>query len=129
MGIKSIENSMIYWRKSGFNISSINLNEDIVKRKLFSQIKYAKWAINEIKSNRINISYITLKKYLGLWLFNSIKYKARFLSFESTNLIISESKFLWKAEEIDIKTMIIHANRIYFIFKLKFKLILKKIYN
>ncbi|KAF2509240.1 glycosyltransferase family 2 protein [Flavobacterium zhairuonense] len=52
----------VYWRYSGQNISSLNVDESILLRKLNSKLEYLKWAINFFKDNRIALTYNRVSK-------------------------------------------------------------------
>lgn len=55
-GISTIDtNVLVYWRYSGENISSLNIDESILYRKLNSKVAYLKWAIDFFKNNNKTI--------------------------------------------------------------------------
>lgn len=92
-GIKNINDSMVFWRKSAFNISPNYWDRDIIKRKLLAQIEFASWIYNQTKQNEIQIEILHLKKLLKSWFFKSIKYQINLLSFELIACLVST--FYW----------------------------------
>lgn len=62
-GIKTIEGSKVYWRKSSINISPNYLNKDILERKLNSEIQYAKWLLEQKKKMKFKLNLSSSKNF------------------------------------------------------------------
>lgn len=99
-GIKTIKDSKVHWRVSKYNISPNNLTDNFADRKIHSQIMFAKWAIDQVENDRLEITVQFLEKLIHTWLFNSLRYKVKFLSLKEVRLIflkcnhvLTESKF------------------------------------
>jgi hypothetical protein len=88
-GIRNIENSKVYWRKSPYNISPNDWDKDILERKYYAQIEFTKWVDNQAKQNNIRIGAITLKQKLKTSYFRNIKSKIKLLSFKTLSEILS----------------------------------------
>ena len=89
-GIKTIENSSVYWRKSRFNISTNKRNKNIILRKLYSQIQFSKWAIEIAKNQEISIETNILRELLEQWFMKSLKQSIRFFSFKNLVSILDD---------------------------------------
>jgi glycosyltransferase involved in cell wall biosynthesis len=89
-GIKNIDNSYVYWRKSQLNISPNYWDKDILKRKLQAQIEFADWIFQRVKKNQFHIEINLLKKRLTSWFLGRLKGRIEFLSFEVLRLLISK---------------------------------------
>jgi glycosyltransferase involved in cell wall biosynthesis len=97
-GIRNIEDSTVYWRKSLFNISSINQDKEILIRKFNSQIEFANWIFEESKYGKIEIS--TLQKKVEIWFMGTIKSRIENLSYgiiatllKRLNLVFGKKKY------------------------------------
>ena len=89
-GIRNIENAKVYWRKSLYNISFNDRDNDILERKYYAQIEFFKWINKQAKQNNIQIEAVTLKQKIKTSFFRSIKSKIEFLSFGMLTKILSE---------------------------------------
>lgn len=66
-GITTIdEKALVSWRYSGENISSLNVDESILYRKLNAKVAYLKWAIDFFKNKKetINVNRINKVKWI-----------------------------------------------------------------
>ena len=81
-GIKTIENSKIYWRVSPFNISMKKGNE-ILQRKIEAQFLFIKWILKEGANYKINTTGNFLKNSIEDWVYLFIKANVYFLSFKA----------------------------------------------
>lgn len=81
-GIKTIENSKVYWRVSPFNISTKKENE-ILKRKIEAQFLFAKWILEEGANYKINNTGNFLKNSIEEWFYLFIKANVYFLPFKT----------------------------------------------
>lgn len=89
-GIRNIENSKVYWRTSPFNISPNYWDKDILERKYYAQIEFAKWVYNQAKRKNIQIEVVTLKQKLKTSFSRNIKSKIKLLSFGMLTKILSK---------------------------------------
>jgi glycosyltransferase involved in cell wall biosynthesis len=75
-GISTMDNNaLVYWRYSGENISSLNIDESILFRKLNAKAAYLNWAIDFFKNNKetIHVNIINKVKWI-LFDLNQVSY-------------------------------------------------------
>lgn len=89
-GIRSIEDSKVYFRTSLFNITPNNWDKDILKRKFYAHIEYINWIYSQLEQNKINLKSNKLRNQLEKWFFNTLKTKIEYISFELLTDIISQ---------------------------------------
>ena len=89
-GIKTIEDSKVYWRKSRFNISPNRKNKNIILRKLNSQIQFSQWAINIAIRKEIDIDLNILSNLLEFWFVKSLKSSIHFFTFNNIATILKD---------------------------------------
>ena len=104
-GIKTIEKSIVYWRESPFNISTNFRDEYLLKRKLYSQIKFTKWVLEQSKKKEIQIELKQLKKLLELWFLEKIKIAILFLPFRTITKLVSSFCFILDNENNSYKKL------------------------
>lgn len=81
-GMKTIENSKVYWRVSPFNIST-KKNDEILQRKIESQFYFVKWILEEGAKYKINTTENQLKNHIEEWFYLFIKANVYFLPFKT----------------------------------------------
>lgn len=89
-GIYNIDNSRVYWRESRFNISPNNWDSEILKRKFYSQVKFARWICNYSKERKLKIDSALLGCKLKRLYFKTIKDRIKFISFKLLKRVLSE---------------------------------------
>jgi glycosyltransferase involved in cell wall biosynthesis len=88
-GIRTIERSKIFWRRSPYNITP-DLNPGVLERKFNAEISFADWLIKHTQKNGILTDYFMLNKLLDDWFFRSIKSKINLLSADQVKSYISK---------------------------------------
>jgi len=88
-GIRNIECGIVYWRQSQYNISSIIWDNEIIQRKLNSQIEFIRWLYSFKYKFRINIDSQALRRCSIKWFLESIKYSIANISYNMINELIS----------------------------------------
>lgn len=81
-GIRTIENSKVYWRLSTLNISSIEKDKNIIIRKMNAQLEFANWLYERLKNDEIKIEDSKLRRELESWFMRSIQSRIEILNFE-----------------------------------------------
>lgn len=86
------KDSLVYWRYSGENISSLNVDESILIRKLNARISYLNWANDFFKENKevIEINSIHKVKWILLDIFDTSYlgfYKSLKYGYKYSNLL------------------------------------------
>lgn len=89
-GIKNMENSMVYWRRSPYNITPNNRDINILEKKFYAQIEYANWLCKQAEHNEIQIEIIPLKQQLNKWFSRRIKSRIAFLPFKLLASLVSK---------------------------------------
>ncbi len=79
-GIRTLARSLVYWRESQFNISTISDDPDIFKRKLESQMAFAEWLNELIIRKELNIDPQLFKQQLMASFLRSMKYGIKSIS-------------------------------------------------
>jgi glycosyltransferase involved in cell wall biosynthesis len=80
-GIRNIENAMVHWRTSPFNISANQHDREILKRKYNSQIEFSEWIYLKTKSGEYKIDIGILQSKIEKWYLESIKSNIFYLPF------------------------------------------------
>jgi len=80
-GIRTIEGSRVFWRESEYNISTIIMDRNILKRKLSAQIDYANWLYRHAVDKNIYVNFTTLREKLRDWFLRSLKFGIKSLPF------------------------------------------------
>lgn len=88
-GIKNINDSIVFWRKSAYNISPNYRDKDIIIRKLFAQIEFANWIYKQTKQDEIRIEIRQLKQQLKSWFLKTIRFQINLLTFKLIASLIS----------------------------------------
>ena len=116
-GINTIKNSKVYWRESAHNITP-NKSGDIITRKLFSHLEFAKWLLEESKNHHVEISTNFLKIHLELWFIRIIKANIEFLSNKQIKEVLSNFYFTFYKRKTSNKIMLkIFSFKVYSMFK------------
>lgn len=89
-GIRTINNSIVCWRESEFNISSVIVDREIFRRKLSAQQDFACWLYRHAVDKRLNINFHVLRGHLRTWYFRSMKYGIKSLRFRHIPLMLLE---------------------------------------
>lgn len=117
-GIKTIEKSIVYWRESRFNISPNNWTESFVTRKLYSQIEFAKWVIEELGDITIDSTELIIKQKIKYWFFYALKYKSRYISLNATTKLLLNFNKVLKADGLSSwEILLIYLYKVYCFFK------------
>jgi len=87
-GIRTMEKSKVFWRRSPFNITP-DLNPDILERKFYAEISFADWVLKQTQKNEIRTDFSKTNKLLKNWYFRSIKSKINLLSLKQVRSYIS----------------------------------------
>ena len=87
-GIRTIEKSKIFWRRSSLNITS-DVNQDILERKFNAEISFADWVIKQTQENKVGTDFSKINELLKRWFLSSIKSKINLLSFQQVRSYIS----------------------------------------
>jgi len=87
-GIRTIEKSKIFWRRSSLNITS-DVNQEILERKFFAEISFADWVIKQTQRNVIRTDYSRMNELLKSWFLQSIKSNIKLLSQNQVKSYIS----------------------------------------
>lgn len=87
-GIRTIEKSKIFWRRSSLNITS-DVNQDILERKFFAEISFADWVSKQTQKNGIRADFSKTNELLKSWFLRSIKSNIKLLSHNQVKSYIS----------------------------------------
>jgi glycosyltransferase involved in cell wall biosynthesis len=79
-GIRTIKGSMVYWRESQFNISTISDDTEIFRRKLESQMAFAEWLNELVIRKELTIDPQSFKQQLKDSFSRSMKYGIKSIS-------------------------------------------------
>ena len=120
-GIKTIDKSNVYWRKSPFNISPNFSDKSIVLRKLSSQIYFSNWLFLEVKKNSVQFPIKKLTILLENWLLLSIRSRLSIVPIRSLFSLLSKSFSSYESNKFILLKLI----PLYFF---KFKISLKSIF-
>jgi glycosyltransferase involved in cell wall biosynthesis len=113
-GIKTIKDSKVYWRKSPFNISPNKRNQNLVSRKLYSQIQFSKWIIEMASRKEVNIELHILKNLLEYWFLASVKQSVHFFSFKKLHSISKDFHItIEKQKRYTLKTILLYNYKVY----------------
>lgn len=120
--IRNIDNALVYWRSSRFNISSNYWDKDIYIRKLFAEIEFGDWIYQQAKQNLIQIDSVLVRKLLTLWLFGDIKGRIELLSFKIVRELTSKIYFiLYRHDYPKYKIAFLYLHKVYKSFLGKFR--------
>jgi glycosyltransferase involved in cell wall biosynthesis len=123
-GIRTIENSLVYWRLSLLNISSIEKDKNIVIRKMNAQLEFANWLYERLKNGEIKIEDSKLRRELESWFMRSIQSRIEILNFKLVVSLMKKFNNIVGNKESMIQNVLFLA--IYKLFR-NFRGILKKI--
>jgi glycosyltransferase involved in cell wall biosynthesis len=113
-GIRNIENSKVYWRKSLLNISSIVKDKEIVIRKMNAQIEFACWIYKKSKQGDFKIEDSILMKKLEEWFIRTIQSSIEILSYEMISSLMKKFNLALKRKESPIqKNIFLYIYKIY----------------
>ena len=121
-GIKTIDKSNVYWRKSPFNISPNFSDKSIVLRKLSSQIYFSNWLFLEVKNNSVQFPIQKLTILLENWLLLSIRSRLSLVPIHLIFSLLSKSFSSYESNNYIIFKVIP-------LFLYKFKISLKSIFK
>jgi hypothetical protein len=88
-GIRNIDEALVYWRESPFNISTNNWDKEILIRKHCSRIEFANWIYLKAMKNEIQIPIIKLKGLLEKWVYRSIQDGVEFISYKTIGVLVT----------------------------------------
>jgi glycosyltransferase involved in cell wall biosynthesis len=112
-GIRTIEESKVYWRQSKINISS-DQDEKIVIRKFYAQIEFSKWIYTQVKNNEIHFEIHDLKFKLITWFVGSIKSRISFFPFHFINPMLSKVyEYLYEQKPPNKRILYLYSYKIY----------------
>ncbi len=81
-GIKTISNAKVFWRSSQYNISPNDKDKEMLRRKFYATIQYGQWALQQSKSDNLEIDFIQMQKILEKTFFKKLKISCENLSFK-----------------------------------------------
>lgn len=106
-GIKTIENSIVQWRSSEYNISPNHNDPKIVLKKMAANKNFCKWLIHFCKDK--NLSIISIYPHLASWFIASLgQYKSVYDQPQRNQFLISffkitNTKFLYPFGRLYLK--------------------------
>ncbi len=72
-GIKNIDNSLVFWRKSIYNISPNYWDKELIKRKLSAEREFAQWVYGQVETKQIRLELLSFKRLINFWFFEKVK--------------------------------------------------------
>ena len=80
-GIRTIQESNVSFRTSPFNITPNFKDQEILKRKFYSQVEYTVWVFAQIEKGFLKLNYTDIRPLLEKDFYGSLKSKVDFIPF------------------------------------------------
>jgi len=123
-GIYTIKGSKVCWRYSGINISSIKGDFNFVIRKINSKINYLKWVELFFKDNNIKHSLSNLK--IAKWLINEIRNNDKISILIKTKTVYSSCRKITNKKTAIICTIDMLLKELFVLIRIQINKIIKK---